>query len=104
MFVFVVLDALLLGLNTQLKQRTKQRSTEIKICLHNVRALRNKTKDVNALLEVDEISSRVFIEMWIKKNSDDGFILKQCCRPGFSSIVHPRLIKRGGGICHLLQM
>ena len=44
----------------QLKQRTKRRSTELKICLHNVSSVRNKTKDVNALSEVNEICFGVF--------------------------------------------
>ena len=40
-----------------LKQKsTKQRSTELNICLQNARSVRNKTKDVNALMEVNEIS------------------------------------------------
>ena len=60
----------------QLKQRTKQRSAELNICLHNVRSVRNKAKDVNALLEANEISFKVFIEAWITNNSDDEFILK----------------------------
>ena len=62
-------------------------------------AVRNKTKDVNVLLEVNEISLGVFIESWITKTSDDDFILKQYCPRGYSSIVHQGLIKRGGGIC-----
>ena len=77
-----------------LRQRsTKQKSTELNICLHNVRSIRNKTKDVNALLEVNEISLGVFIESWITNNSDDDFILKQCCPPGFFPIVHQGWIK-----------
>ena len=83
-----------------LKQRsTEQRSTELNTCLHNVRSIRNKTKDVNALLEVNEISLRVFIESWITNNSDDDFILKQYCTPGFLFYSAPRVNKRGGGIC-----
>ena len=53
----------------QFKQRTKQRSSELNICLHNVRSARNKTKDVNALLEVNESSFGVFLESWITNNS-----------------------------------
>ena len=40
-------------------------------------------KDVNDLLEVNEIIFGVFIESWITNNSDDSFILKQCCTSGF---------------------
>ena len=82
------------------KQRSReQKSTELNICLHNVRSIRNKTKDVNALLEVNEISLGVFIEARITNNSDDDFILKQCCPSGFLSYSAPRVNKRGGGIC-----
>ena len=34
-----------------IQRLTKQRSTEQKICLHNVRFVRNKTRDLNDLLE-----------------------------------------------------
>ena len=83
-----------------LKQRsTKQRSTELNICLHNVRSVRSKIKDVNFFSEVNEISLGVFIELWITNNSDDDFILKQCCIPGFLFYSAPRVNKSGGGIC-----
>ena len=70
------------------------------ICLHIVR---KKTKSVNALLEVNEISLGVFIESWITNNSDDDFILKQCCPPGFLFYSAPRVNKRGVGICHFYR-
>ena len=56
-------------------------------------------KDVNALLEVNEISLGVFIESWIMNNSDDDFILEQCCPAGFLFYSEPRVNKRGGRIC-----
>ena len=62
-------------------------------------SVRSKTKDVNALLEVNEISLGVFIEWWITNNSDDDFILKQCCTPWFSFYSEPRMNKKEGGIC-----
>ena len=40
----------------------------------------------------------VFIKSWITNNSDDDFILKQCCPPGFLFYSKPRVNKRGG-IC-----
>ena len=57
----------------------KQRCTELNICLHNIRSVRNKTKDVNAFMETNKISLGVFTESWITNNSDDNFIQKQCC-------------------------
>ena len=83
----------------QFNRRKKQRSTELSVGLHNVRSVRNKTKDSNALLEVNEISFWVFIESWITNNSDDDFILKRCYHPGFLFYSAPRVNKRGGGIC-----
>ena len=50
-------------------------------------------------MEVNEISLGVFIESWITNNSDDDFILKQCCPPGFLFYSAPRVNKRGGEIC-----
>ena len=58
-----------------------------------VRSVRNKTEDVNAFLEVNEFSFRVFIESWITNHSGHDFILKQCCSQGFFSIVHLMFIK-----------
>ena len=53
----------------------------------------------NALLEVIETGFGVFVKSWITNNSDDDFILKQYCPPGFLFYSAPRGIKRGGGIC-----
>ena len=88
-----------------LKQRsTKQRSTELNFCLQNVRSFRNKTKDVKALLEVNEINLGVFIESWITRNWDDDFILEQCCPRVYFSIVHLVLIKEEVEFASLTDM
>ena len=67
--------------------------------LHNARSVRNKTKEVNASLQINEIGIRICVESWIKNNMNDNFFLPQCCPSGFKSHSAPRLNKRGGGIC-----
>ena len=64
--------------------------------LHNARSLRNKTKERNALLQMNEIDIGICVESWISNNRDDNFLLKQCCPYGFSA---SQLNTRGGGIC-----
>ena len=69
----------------------KQKPTDLNICLLNLWSVRNKTKDVTALLKDNEN----FLEyLYIcGMRTTQMTILMQCCPPGFSFIVHQRLIK-----------
>ena len=87
----------------QFEQRTKQCSTELNICLHNVRSVRNKTKDVKCISKLNDINFVVFIASWITNNSDNDFFLKQCCRQRFFFYSVPRKKKRSWNL-PFLQM
>ena len=76
----------------------KQRSTELSLYLH-IPSVRNKLKDVIALLEVNEISFGVCIESWIMNNWFVDFIVKGCCPQDLFSIVQLGWIRRVGGVC-----
>ena len=67
--------------------------------LHNARSVRNKTKETNALLQINEIDIGICVESWIRNNMDDNFFLQKCWPFGFKFHSAPRLNKRGRGIC-----
>ena len=56
-------------------------------------ALGNKTKELNAFLQINEIDIGFCVESWIRDNSDDNYLLQQCCPPVLSFAVHPASIK-----------
>ena len=82
----------------------KQRSAELSIYLHNIPSVRNKLKDVIALLEVNEISFGVCIESWTMNNWFVDFIVKRCCPPGFIFYSSTRLNKKRRWSLPLLEM
>ena len=67
--------------------------------LHNAHSARNKTKEINASLQINEIIIGICVKSWIRINMDHNFFLQQYWPSGFKFYSAPRLNKRGGGIC-----
>ena len=67
--------------------------------MKNARSIRNKTKELSAILELNEILICVCVESWISNTPDDNFLLQQCFPRGFKFFNAPRINERGGGIC-----
>ena len=65
-----------------------------------MRSARNKTKELSAVFEKNDIDIGVFVESWISNTSDDNFLLQRCCHQcGLKFYNASRHNKRGGWFC-----
>ena len=62
--------------------------------LNNARSVRNKSKELNALLQINEIYIGICVESWIRNNMDGYFFLQQSCPSSLMFHSAPRLNKK----------
>ena len=82
---------------TTLSSQKKVNSVSLTDCIYfNARSIVNKTKELDALLKLEEYSFIFVVETWLKPAYTDSFVINS---NNYGVIRCDRLIERGGGAC-----
>ena len=86
---------------TTLSSQKKVNSVSLTDCIYfNARSIVNKTKELDALLKLEEYSFIFIVETWLKPAYTDSFVINS---NNYGVIRCDRLIERGGGACVIFK-